>query len=324
MTLPKYLSQKSTQELWSDAEKAMGVYLGRYSDSNIETYNERIRDFEYSIVKYLKRQQERCSYSDSNKIATRFKNFLFKSFDDALTYRRSNLDVNQKASNYYRFISFNYTNSLEEIKKCCVSEDSTIRRRTLQGSTYTDSWGAIIHVHGTLNTQIIMGVNDENQLDLSGGTTLTEALRWELIKPALNLDSGSNFDFPAKKAISDSDIIAIYGVSYGDTDTLWWEELVNWLRQNSGHKLVAFIRDKPNQFVPELGWTELIYEKNKRREILRKLRVEESSPDFEALIEQIYIVLNTTRLNLKEILLPEIPNDNIVAASKAPHRPTTV
>lgn len=319
-----YLSQKTTQELWSDAEKAMGAYLGQYSDATIEVYNERVLDFESSMVKYLKRQQERCSFSDSNQIATRFKNFLFKTFGDALTYRKKDLDVNRNTSNSYHFISFNYTNLLEGIRKCCITENTTIRKRNFQGSTYTDTWGSIIHVHGMLDDQIIMGVNDESQLDLSGGITLTEALRWELIKPTLNHDSGNDFDLPARKTISNSDIIAIYGVSYGDTDKLWWKEIANWLKKNSQHKLVAFMRDKPGQFDPVLPWTGLDYEKKKRREILKKLHIEESSPNFEALIEQVYIVLNTTRLNLKEILLPEISNDNAVAASTDLHEPATI
>lgn len=319
-----YLAQKTTKELWSDAEKAMGIYLGQYSDTTIEIFNERVRDFERSMVVYLNQQQEQCFYSDKKQIATRFKDFIFKTFHDALTCRRNDLDVNLNAPNFYRFITFNYTNLLEKIKECCISENAILRKRVFNGITYNDFWGPTIHVHGTLNTQIIMGVNDESQLELGGGTTLTEALRWELIKPALNNDSGYNFDLPAKNEISNSDIIAIYGVSYGDTDKLWWQEIVNWLRQNSGHKLVAFTRDEPGQFVPTLAWTELNYEKNKRREILKKLHVEENSPDFEALIEQIYIVLNTTRLNLKEILLPEITNDTNIAASTNPHEPTAI
>lgn len=320
-----YLAQKTTRELWSDAEKAMGVHLGQYSDATIEDFNQRVQDFESSMVEYLKRQQERCSYSDKGQIETRFTDFLFNSFSDVLTYRRNDLYSNENEHNTFHFVTFNYTNLLERIIMCCISPGSTIiRRHTVQRTTFYDSLGSIIHVHGALNSKIIMGVNDEGQLDLSGGTTLTEALRWELIKPALNHDYGSDFDLSAKNVIAKSDIIAIYGVSYGDTDKLWWEEITNWLRQTPEHKLVAFIRDEPERFNPTIAWAELKYAKTKQREILTKLHIDENSPDFEDLTKQIYIILNTTRLNLKELLIPEVSDEDTVAASTNPSEPTTI
>lgn len=318
----QYLAQNLTQELWSDAEKGMGVYLGQFSDATIETYNERIEDFESKLAEYLKRQQDRCSYSESKKISERFKDFLFNSFADALASRGNELGIFKREDNTFRFISFNYTNLLENIKQCCISNSNTIRTRSVQGATCSDYWGKIIHVHGILDDQIIMGVNDESQLDLSGGVTPTDELRWELIKPILNQDS-RNYDALAKKAISISDIIAIYGVSYGDTDKLWWEEIIDWLKQGEKHKLVLFVRDKPAPYNPILGWKELKYEKEKREEMLKKLGVAGSNPDFGILTEQMYIILNTTRLNLRELLIPPAPDD-AVAASTNPSEPTTI
>lgn len=318
----EYLAQRPNRELWSDAEIAMGMHLGQFSDATIEAYNERVQDFEIHLIDYLRKQQDRCSYSDKKEIAKRFADFLYESFGDAFTRRRDNLDIDKPEHNVFRFISFNYTNLLEQIRKCFDS--GIVAARNNQDSVYRDVWGQISHVHGMLNEQIIMGVNDESQLDLTGGTTLTEALRWELIKPTLNHDSGSNFDVPAKNAISKSDIIAIYGVSYGNTDKLWWEEVVDWLRQDTEHKLVLFIRDKPGQFNPAIAWTELNYEKSKRMEMLKKLGVEESAPDFEALAERMYIILNTTRLNLKEILIPSDSDNDAVAASTNPSEPTAI
>lgn len=306
----KYLSQKNVQELWSDAEIAMGKHLGQFSDATIQLYNERVLNFESNMVKYLKQQQERCFYSEKEQIAARFKGFLFKSFNEVLTNRKDDLNDLLNDTRIYNFITFNYTNLLEQIKRCCDINPSSdkIQTRISGGKTYTDFWGSIFHVHGTLNNQIIMGVNDESQLDLQGGVTLTESLTWKLIKPTLNQGSRHNFDLPAKEIISRSDMIAIYGVSYGDTDKLWWEEIVNWLRKKPENKLIAFIRDQANPFVPELPWDELDYEKNKRKEILEKLHIDENDSDFNTLIDQIYIILNTTKLNLKEILLPSLEN----------------
>lgn len=318
----KYLGQNSSRELWADAEIAMGAHLGEYSDATIEAYNERVQDFEVHLIAYLKEQQALCSFSDSEKIASQFTSFLLDSFGDVLTARREKLNTDISTNNTYGFISFNYTNLLEKIKECIGT--NILRIRESSAKKYIDRWGPIIHVHGTLDNQIIMGVNDESQLDIRGGVTLTDELRWELIKPTLNFDSGNSFDLPAKNVILKSDIIAIYGVSYGSTDKLWWETIVNWLKQNPEHRLVAFVRDKPGQFVPALAWTELRYERRKRRDILKKLCIEESNPDFEKLIEQVYIIQNTKRLELKEILMPQSDEEGAIAASTNQDKPTTI
>lgn len=317
-----YLSKKTSQELWSNAEAAMGMYLKGYSDKTIEVYNEQVQDFEVHLINYLKQQQERCSFSDSEKIASHFKSFLFKSFGDVLTARRDKLNTDKGTNNIYNFISFNYTDLLEKIKKCCSS--ITLRTRSDATAKYFDNWGSIFHVHGTLDRQIIMGVNDESQLDISGGITLTDELRWELIKPTLNFESGNSFDRPAKNAILKSDIIAIYGVSYGDTDKLWWETIVNWLKQSPEHRLVAFVRDEPEQFIPALAWTELKYERSRRKDILKKLHIEENTPDFENLVGQIYIILNTTRLDLKELLISQSDGEDAIAASTNQDKPIAI
>lgn len=310
------LRKSESQELWSDAEKAMGIYLGQYSDSSVEAYSERILDFERNMAEYLRKEQARCSFSSKDQIERCFKDFLFNSFNDILTGRKKGVSMGSLENNYFTFISLNYTNLLEQIQHCCLQNDSSsLRVREWPTNAWTDSWDAIYHVHGMLGASIIMGVNDESQLDLSGGVTLTDELRWELIKPILNHSSGNDFDAPAKKAIAESDIIAIYGVSYGATDKMWWDEIVKWLKTRSGGKLIAYVRDQPNQFDSEIAWTESTYEARKKREILKKLLGDEEDPDFNKLLNRVYIILNTERLNLKEFILPSKPDADAVAAS---------
>ena len=310
----KELEADKTQEFWSDVERAMGMHLGQYSNTNVPEFVERIEDFESRMIEYLEVQQNLCSYDAKAKIKNAFTKFIFESHNDVLVRRSNDLNPNQAGSNTYNFITFNYTNLIDRIITCCRDGNSTIRIRNVNGSTYSDSFSNAYHVHGTLNSQIIMGVNDESQLNLSGGISLTDELCWDLIKPRLNAESRNNWDVPAKKAIEKSDIIYIYGVSYGETDLLWWQEIAKWLIQDSKHKLVAFIRDEKG-FNSRIPWAEINYDLAQRREILRKLAIEESDEQYEALIEQIYIILNTKRLTLKSILIPSDSNNESIAAS---------
>ena len=301
----KYLSEEEIKALWSAAERAMGIHLGKFSDESLAAYHERVLDFEVKMATYLEGQEKRCSYGNTGAIKQRFTDFLVRSFGDVLGRRGSEMGVNGQSTNVYRFISFNYTNILEQIRRCFASGNYAIQNRSVGNTTYTDTFGQIYHIHGTLSTQIIMGVNDESQLDLSGGVSLTEDLKWELIKPSINSESRHYWDVEAKKVIADSDLIVIYGVSYGETDNLWWAEIREWMRAKQTRRLLAFVRRKEQPFDVRIPWAEMNFDKQERIEILGKLGFELDDPDFPQLMNQVYLVLNTSRLNLKEIILQE-------------------
>ena len=299
----KYLKDSKNRQLWSDAENAMGEYLGYFDDENIDWYHERIEDFETHMIEYLEAQQNRCTYALKSDIEEAFINFITKSSKDVLNNRSMELYpavINSNSNSIYRFITFNYTNLLDNIVKCCSKEGLNQREHFL----CKNEFGPVIHIHGTLDSQIIMGVNDETQLDLSGGVTLTDPLRWELIKPKMDGEFLNNQDIRIMTEIQQSDIIYIYGVSYGKTDMLWWNELEKWLKANPAHKLVAFIREPTRKINNRLPWAELVYENTKRADILRKLGIQRYDPEFDKLINQIYIILNTSRLNMKGLILP--------------------
>lgn len=309
-----YLREHINRELWSDAEKAMGEYLGCFSSSDIDKYTTRIYDFETELIKYLETQQSKCTYENAAKIKAVFTDFLFNSFDDVLNRRKGDLSVKSvKGTNTYRFITFNYTDLLEKILSCCYTGNKVIQTRQVQGYNHQDTVGAIHHVHGTLDSQIIMGVNDESQLNLSNGVALTNMLRWLLIKPQINRDSQNEWDRPALQVLSDSDIIAIYGVSYGETDRLWWSKICEWLKASSAHKLVAFTRNKDKKYNFKLPVQELLYEDSKRREILSKMGFSKDDASFEKCLSQVYIVSDTKRLEIAEVLLKD-SQDKICAA----------
>lgn len=233
--------------------------------------------------------------------------FIFSSYKDVLDSRFRDIEPSLDSNHNYRFISFNYTNVIDNLLACTAQSNSHLRiRKTAAGYSREDNFIPPLHVHGTLDTQIIMGVNDESQLNLTGGVSLNKYVQWALVKSAQNAETNNNWDKPAKDVIQKSDIIYIYGVSYGETDALWWTEIRNWLKSNSQHRLVAFFRSTSSDLYDEsLPWMVRMYDDTKRTEILVKLGFKQDDPAFESLLDQVYIIRDTKRLDLKEVLQPK-------------------
>lgn len=293
----EYLNQANNRELWADAEKAMGLHLQNYNDDTIEDYHERIEDFETQMIEYLESQQARCSYIEKWEIGRIFLDFISLSHNDVLNDRLSDSRADDDLEDTYNFITFNYTDLLDNVVSCCLNNKNITLNRN------------IFHVHGTLDTQIVMGVNDESQLDLRGGVTLTELIRDELIKPQMNRRFKTGCESEAKAIINNSDVIYTYGISYGETDKMWWGVIKEWLKKDSKHKLIVFIKDQLKGVNSKLPWHISIYEDRKRRDILKKLGVRSKDVDYKRLLNQVYIILNTTRLNLKELVLSNEQNE---------------
>ncbi len=314
-----YLRKSENRTLWSDAEAGMGAHLGSFGAGRLGDYNERVADFETRMIEYLEEEQAKCSYRDVERIKKVFSDFLRGSFQDVLGSRSREIGADDyPGRNRYDIITFNYTDLIDRLVDCHGGAGSILGSRIAGGDRRTDHLGNVCHVHGTLDSQIIMGVNDETQLDLSGGVELTPRLRRQMIKPVLNAQCSHEWDTVAQELIARSDVIAIYGVSYGKTDNIWWERIRAWLRQDE-HKLVVFMRDRAPGYNRKILWQEINYEEEKRREALIRLGEEPNSSDLSVLMDRTYIVVNTARLELKDILLGSgaDPEESAAAAAAA-------
>lgn len=289
-----YLSQSENQELWSDAEKAMGEHLQYFSTDNISKFTERIIDFESKLADYLETQQDRCSWDDTASIGKIFNDFLINSFSDIVSTRKDDLNFRFSLFNI-KFITFNYTNILENL----------IEKYQIFLNSFWDAspFNGIYHVHGSLSSSIIMGVNDRGQILLRNGVKLTNQLERQIVKPVISRDIGHIWDGPAIRTIEKSDVIVIYGVSFGATDNIWWEAIRKWLKDDTSHKIVAFVKTKENQIDRRIAFQTLNYENEETPKILRKLGFPTIDTTWNRLSNQIFTIPNTTRLNLKPILL---------------------
>lgn len=236
--------------LWADLEKALGKSLSSINRGNLEQFFDDKDEMDDLLIDYLQEEQEKYSYEDEENIK--------KELIDSLDNFDINLSKADKQRIYrvkqrrafngvmYNFVVFNYTNCVDKIVEIQKKEDPVISTHTYfyEASQYnSDSkLGEIYHIHGTVNEEMILGVNDESQIN-------NEFLKQEeifcdsFIKSYMNKMIGQQKTEEVQDLINNSEIICLFGMSIGETDKLWWEKIVDWLVEDKEKLLVIFWRD---------------------------------------------------------------------------------
>ena len=267
------------EELWSSAELAFGKYTGEFSSGEGERFSECQDDFCQSLALYLKEQESRIDYSfNKDAIYKAFSqlNNLISSFP---TQERTVLgSVYKKYISEgidFNFICYNYTRTLDECLAVLREKNSVIGTHKHSSQTLNHTIGQICHVHGTVEKDMVFGVNDESQIlnpklfDCDDGD-LYESL---LIKKRANASYLENTDGKANKMLTDSKIIYIYGMSIGDTDNLWWDRICTWLVADNTHHLILQKHKTPLKGAFPLRYQR--FEREQRRQFLEHSQLAE-------------------------------------------------
>lgn len=86
------------------------------------------------------------------------------------------------------------------------------------------------------------------------------------IKKQANENYRENTDSKVYNILKGSHLIYIYGMSIGETDSLWWERICEWLAVDSYHHLIMYKHSLPHLGL--LGKDYLIGERKARNEIM--------------------------------------------------------
>lgn len=214
---------------WSDFEEKMGEFCECFTKKQMRSYGPWKRETDDFLKKYLKEQD--TSQTVKKVIETKHNIPLcWRSIHSsalALKLVNSNLFSESDEHVSLHMISLNYTDSLDQIAE-------KMRKRQENDSLLAiDS--EVSHPHGTLSTNIVLGVNDSSQInnqDIQNDAKHSQ----KLVKQA-QIDR--NVYNKCVDYIKDSSIICLYGVSFGKTDNNWWEMLANWLNEaGKKHKLI--------------------------------------------------------------------------------------
>ncbi len=296
-------NMEEDKELWKDAELALGRYTEKYFVGEAELFFECQLDFAKNLAKYLKEQTRDIDYDPSTeKIVESFGNLT--DFISSLPTKESRaldtvFQLHSRETWKYNFINFNYTNTMES----CIDLLSKIpsawgRHKSLDGD-YLNRFEKHIHIHGTVDEDMIIGVNDDTQVakheifDCENG----DMYKSMIIKPLANESYMQNNDEEAQDIIKNSNIIFVYGMSIGDTDGIWWERIIKWVVSSYNNHLIIYNRNIPVKEIIPL--VKQIHIKNLKNAFLERVIL--SDYDRRRAMEQIHITDYDVFKSIKDI-----------------------
>lgn len=234
--------EKKGGKNWSDFEIGLGKYTSKFSKDTIQDFLHCYEDVGNKMLEYLELETGRFEEDiDKTKIET---------FRKGIANFLSNLQPREQKEieNYFpqngnynvtvKMISFNYTSWLDEFVEKASTEPLRIWNTGVYQHTMT-LVPDVIHAHGKINEWPIFGVNDESQVankDLLSDATFHDIM----IKPRSVVKNGQLWHEDAHTIIGNSDVICIFGMSMGATDSVWFEQIMEWLPANAAHHLIIF------------------------------------------------------------------------------------
>ena len=278
--------------LWSDFEIGMGKASLLFKSPS--QYLKCIRDFKTFVAAYLYRQDK--AFDDAlkrnkelfEKITSETICSFYKNYTVTISDR---LFLSLDLDNECNFISFNYTYAFDNIIKCCNAEPKISGYKNLK-------LNRVLHIHGTRDNEIVMGVDNKDQILNKSFTNDKKILR-AFVKPYFNdvYDSGRINN--AEKIIKSSRIILIFGMSLGESDGIWIQNLKSWLMEDSRNQLIYYSYPpiKCNKAIIDEG---LDAEDDEKIKLQKKLLF--SDEDLEKVYDQIHIPINHTAFDYQNQL----------------------
>lgn len=139
-------------ETWADLEIGMGAYASLCANKDV--FLECLADIKTNLKEYLNKESEKIGLYKISSIAGFHNPRLFLEPEPQSRYDM--YSTGKKPVNYnIDVITFNYTSTLETLlnyKNVPINFSSNIRLQSIQ------------HVHGLLDSMMVMGVNDSSQI----------------------------------------------------------------------------------------------------------------------------------------------------------------
>ncbi|MGN0595206.1 MAG: AbiH family protein [Hominimerdicola sp.] len=286
-------SIKNDYELWSDLELGLGKFTQQMSKNDINGFLDEKAVLEYHLSRYLQKEIEKVKLNNSlsEKFKTQILNFYNDFNKDEIAYFK-NMINNTNESIHYSFISFNYTDVLDQFVKSAMNINS-FPKHICRSTEYTDRINMPLHVHGTLDSNLILGINDTSQIaneELRNLANLSDYI----VKPKLNQELGERIIQNVKDVINNSRYICLFGLSIGDTDRYWWEYIAKWLLEADNHRLIIYVHN--NTKIKLSGQETIRFRDSSRINFLNKVNgIKKDSKDR---IKKQIIILPTSSTNL--------------------------
>lgn len=221
---------------WADFEKAFGKHSADLKISRKADYLARFDDFVEKFNAYLEIVEACTDCSNSDEIG-KIMDDAMKSYKQIRRADENSIDAFREKFNsdrIYNFVCFNYTKTLD---KCIAALREVLRKGNQR------RLGSVVHIHGYIENNMIVGINDPSQI-IDPDLAQDEEVIRRLVKPEQNELARTAYENDLKTVINKSDLICIYGMSLGDTDKKWWDIIATWLSKTDRRLLVILKHDQ--------------------------------------------------------------------------------
>lgn len=271
-----------TYESWSDLELALGNYTQHLE--KIEEFDDILLDIGEELSKYLLIEEKKLENYEIDQP----KFFDYLSFPEKLFLpadKEKLIGLKQKWKNHQwslNIYTLNYTTVIEKI----FGETQRNVLLANHTSNATIKLGEIKHIHGYLNNDMVIGVNDTSQIKNESFRDNLDVLE-SIVKSECNRANRNNIDRQFTDKINAANLICIFGSSIGDTDTKWWELIGQ--RLKSDCDLIIF--SKGAEMPPRIRHMQARAERTLKNLFLSKTNLSEK--EMETVEEKIFIGLNS-------------------------------
>ena len=250
--LIKYFKNTVLQdtEMWSNAELAFGMATKQFKDAGYtaEDYCICHEDFCVKLAKFLEKEEQRLNYTALDDVLSKGLVSGIRAYKNGFrTAEREIIEEDEMSFNggfVFNFLTYNYTAVLD----LCVA--AARRKNGILGlrakNKVGNEFGKVLHVHGTIVRDMVLGVNDISQIaDETLFDGCDEECLDEIIKMNTNIMNEENTDEKAHDLLMNSDLIYIYGMAIGKTDELWWNRICALLAQKKQLHLIIHQHNAP-------------------------------------------------------------------------------
>lgn len=222
---------KDDYKNWTNFEMALPEWGVQLDD--FEKFGECVQDFAAFLDDYLRDQELLINIEENKeKVAAKIKKDFYQIYEYCLQRSRQILTTLVRDSNESvscRFITFNYTNTLER----CLS---TLQQSIPKGRFYTYSYSNPLHIHGTLQNGILLGLDNE---EVYKSIPCDDIRKLKNLIDKLHINNRySNVTQQALTLLKESRVIVIFGWSMGDSDSYWVGQIKEIFKKNTAVDLV--------------------------------------------------------------------------------------
>lgn len=295
-------SINNNYEYWSDLEIGLGKYTSKIKAGDEEQFWKSEEQLERALADYLRIQTRKVLIDHEGKkkeiaFAMRksfcgFYNELPNQQKESVRGQIYGIDENIE----YSFVSFNYTKIFDlclKIMKSVYPKNIGTHAVANKG-TYRHFAGDILHIHGTTDKEMVLGVNDVEQIS-NKEFACKKFNRQCLIKAETNKWFEQNKTQEMRNIIDASLIVCVFGMSIGASDKMWWAYLCEWLLGDGNRRLIIYVKDGNCVAKHSLF--------KKQNEILTRLR--KNTPlneiKWDKIEKQVYVKCNSGMFDFKVI-----------------------